>query len=997
MAIDIRLLGPLELRSASSSTNAPIPLGGPRQRTLLGLLALRTPDVVSRDQLIDGIWDDDPPAGAGKTLLAHVAYLRRSLAAAGLADAIRTRPPGYALTAAPEQVDAYRFDELVRRGRAALAAGAPDEAADTLAAALRMWRGEVLADCPLGDWPRAEAARLREARRYAAEDLLAARLRLGDYPAVAAELEGMVAREPLRERLWELLMVALYRCDRQGDALAAFHRARAALAEELGIEPGPALRGAQAAILAGDDPVGTAIGQPAPARPEITLGTGELPAPLTSLIGRHAEIDELSRMLGERRLVTLTGVGGCGKTRLAVAVAGAIGPRFEAGVSFVDLTSAGDSVPAHVAAALGIRERSDTPAPDLLARHLRSARLLLVLDNCEHVVDGCAELAGALLSRCPELCVLATSREALGVAGELVWPVPALSVPPSGAADLAAVRRSDAVRLFLDRAAVPAVRALTDADAPALAAICTGLDGLPLALELAAARTSVLTVPEIAERLRDPALLRGAQRGRRPHHDALDATMAWSYRLLDPPVRSRFRQLSVFAGGFMRDAAQAVWTGTPDQALESLRDLVAKSLVVMEPRLGVARYRLLETIRHYAAGQLADTEEWYRACRNHAVHFGQLAEEIDAHLHGPQLETLLDRFAADEGNMLSALAWYAEHGTGSEELRLANALARYFHLRGRYRDGRRCLEHALLRGAEAPLADRAQALVRAAFLALFECDYAAAARHGEPALELYRELGDLPGIGRSLSLLASVDRECGRYERSRYRGKEAVEVYREAGDDAGSADALQLSGFVAWLTGDLTEAEELVADAHKRFQVLDDPEGIASARIHLAAIAYHRDEPARARWLAQDTLARSIALDYQEGIAWSRNILGLVAHRDGEPEQAVAELVASLEVHSELGDRWRGASVLEALAAVLAPRAAATAVELVAAASAIRDSIGAPVPPQERPAVDAALTTVHNVLGDREFYEAWARGEARRLADIPIAIRAQPAGDAVPA
>ena len=994
--MDIRLLGSLEVRTAAGDL---LRLGGPRQRTLLGLLALRTPEVVSRGHLIDGIWDDAPPSGAVKTLLAHVAYLRRSLTGAGLAHPILTKPPGYALAATADQVDAHRFDELVRRGRAALTAAAVAEAADTLAAALRMWRGEVLADCPVGDWARAEVARLREVRRYATEDLLAARLALGQYPEVAAELEGMVAQDPLRERLWELLMIALYRCDRQGDALAAFQRARAVLAEELGVEPGSALRAAQAAILASEDRVESAIGLGPPAHPVSVHGPeawrpvhAPLPAPLTSLIGRRGEIAELSRMIGHRRLVTLTGVGGCGKTRLAIAVAGAIGRRFEAGVRFVDLTgvTADQSVPAFVAVAVGIRERSDLPPADLVARHLRAMRVLLVLDNCEHLVDHCAELVDVLLSRCPGLCVLATSRESLGVAGEVAWPVPALSVPPrdNGPAALSAVRQYDAVRLFLDRAAVPAVRALNDADAPALAAICTGLDGLPLAVELAAARTSVLTLPEIAERLRDPALLRGAQLGLRPHHEALDATMAWSYGLLDPAARSRFRRLAVFTGGFTLGAARAVWSGTSGQVLEWLRDLVAKSLVVMEPRRGAARYRMLETIRHYAAERLAEpacADEQRQARRDHAVHFRQLAEEVGA-LRGPQLESQLHSLAGDEGNLLSALAWHAEHGTGPDELRLANALARYFHLRGQYRDGRRWLERAVARAADAPPAERAEALVRAAFLALFECDYPAAERHGAVALTAYRELGDQRGIGRSLNLLASVDRERGRYTEARAWCRDAVATCREVGDEAGLADALQAEGFVAWLAGEPAAADKLVADAYQRFRVLDDPEGVASARIHLAMVAHYRGDAARARWLAEDALARSTTLDFKEGIAWARNALGLVAHRDGDDERAIELLRASLDVQIELGDRWRSASVLEALAAVLAPRTAATAVELLAAASAIRESIGAPVPAQERPARDSVLSAVRSALDDREFYAAWARGESLRPSDVPTLL-----------
>ena len=288
---------------------------------------------------------------------------------------------------------------------------------------------------------------------------------------------------------------------------------------------------------------------PAEAPPD---GSG-LPSPLSALIGRRADIEQVCAEFDGRRLVTLTGVGGCGKTRLALAVAEALSTGYADGARFVELTAVADpdAVAGTVAAALGIRQRPELGPLDLLSRHLRRARLLLVLDNCEHLIEASAGLAGALLGRCPYLHILATSREPLGIPGELAWPVPPLSVPADGGADgLAALRGHDSVRLFLDRASVAAVRELADADAPALAAICAGVDGLPLAIELAAARTRVLTVQEIAERIHDPALLRAAHVGSRPQHSALDATMDWSYQLLDPDTRARFRHLGVFTGGF---------------------------------------------------------------------------------------------------------------------------------------------------------------------------------------------------------------------------------------------------------------------------------------------------------------------------------------------------------------------------------------------------------------------------------------------------------------
>ncbi|MDG4831498.1 BTAD domain-containing putative transcriptional regulator [Solwaraspora sp. WMMD1047] len=1058
--VDVRVLGPVELLIRCASGVRPVPLGGPRQRALFGLLALRTPAIVAVPALIDGLWGDHPPATAVKTLHAHVAYLRRALGAVGRRELIGTRAPGYALRTDAGHVDAYRFEELSRRGRAALAAGSADQAAALLGEALRLWRGDPLSDCPVGEWVRAEATRLEAARLQVAEEYYTAELGRGRHGSVVADLAAMTARHPLRERPWELLMIAQYRCGRQGDALDAYRRARAALVSELGVEPGRTLRGLEQAILRGDHgrlaaalappaPPTTrpAAGQPqsvpsefgpsefgpsefgpsgfGPSRsgswrsgsaefgsqsgpPEFaslaqgqTVGEGDpvapVPVPITALIGRQRELAELSGLLADRRLVTLTGLGGAGKTRIAIAVAERLATRYPDGVRFVDLTpvTEPDSLPAAVATTLGVPVRAGADPADTLLRRLRPVETLLVLDNCEHLADAGAALVETLLGRCPGLRVLATGRQALGVPGEVEWPVRPLPVPPTAGdrrrgdrqpGSLAELTRYDSVRLFLERAAVAAVRDLTDADAPALAAICAGLDGLPLAIELAAARTGVLTVPEIAARIRDPELLRAG--GRPARHRALRDTMAWSYGLLGPAARSRFRRLAVFVGGFTLPAVRAVWADDAESPVESLAGLVGRSLVVMERRPAGARYRLLETLRQYAAERLADDPaEEATARRDHAVHYAELTREVDRDLHGPSLERLLDRLAVEHDNLRTALAWFAAHRPGSEELRFAAALARYCHLRGRYAEGRRWLGDAIGRYAGPPAPELADALTGAARLAFFACDYPVASGYGERALAAYRELVDRRGAARTLRLLGSIARERGEYDRSSDRYAAAMTAFAEAGDEAGSALTAQLAGFTHWLTGDLDRADDLLDRAATWYRRADDPEGIASARVHQAAVAFYRDEPARARWLAGDALDRFRRLDFDEGVAWALNILGLVEQCDGAPGTAVGALRGSLEIHCAVGDRWRAASVLEALAAVLVDGAdPAAAAELLGAADAIRVSIGAPVPPRERPARDAARARLAEVLPDRDRYAAQARGEALRFEDLPARL-----------
>ena len=895
--LNIRLLGTVELADAGTA----IPLGGPRLRTLFGLLALRVPEVVSRDALIDGVWDSGPPAHAANTLRAHIAYLRRAIATCG-AD-ITTRAPGYALAVPPESIDVQRFESAVYRSRVSAAAGSVEESVGHLRSALRMWRGEPLAGCEAGVWVRAEITRLQELHLYAVEELCAAELVVGQHAQAAAELESLVARYPLRERLWELLMRALFQGGRQGDALQAFRRARARLIEDLGVEPGEPLRRLEAAILSGD------LGDlprrsPTPATPPPVPPAVAIPAPLTSLVDRAADIDSLSDLVLHRRLLTLTGPGGCGKSRLAIAVASEVAAKFADGVRFLDLTSVSEPESA-LAEALAIPAQTDLlPA---MARHLRPQQCLLVLDNCEHLAAACAAVVEPLLTLCPELHVIATSRHLLGVHGEIAWPVPPLPVPPVTVTALAEARRYGSVRLFLDRASFTVVSRLTDADAPALATICAGLDGLPLAIELAAARTTVLTVGEIAHRLHEPALLRTYRGADRPDHSELDSTIAWSYQLLDPATRDRLRRLAVFSGGFTLAGAQAVWGDLGDTAaLDAVADLVAKSLVTMRPWPDGARYSMLETIRRWVADRLAEHPEELRDARaRHRAYHLSFAEHADRRLRGPEVQVWLERLAAEHDNLRDALTYFAAE-MDDAELRLAVALAQYCRLRGRYGEGLRRLEEALVRHPGETGAIRGQALASAASFAFLLSDYVRAESYAEQALSLHRDCADHIWTARTLRLLGSVARERGHYDRSLRWINEALETPQADGTTI--ADVRQMAGFTAWLSGDLDAARELLDEALERYLHTSEPENAASTRTHLAATALYNGQFGEARELAKEALAVYTRLDAREGIAWANNILGLVELREHRPAAALAALRTSLEVHREVGDRWRQAS-----------------------------------------------------------------------------------------
>jgi predicted ATPase/DNA-binding SARP family transcriptional activator len=645
------ILGPVEVRAADGT---PMAVGGPRPRALLALLLLETGHVVGTGRLIDGLYGEAPPRDAANALQAQISRLRRVLGDG----VIESHPAGYRLAVDPEQVDAHRFTRLAAEGRQELAAGRAEPAATLLAEALTLWRGP--AEVP--------AARLDELRLSAVEDRVEAELaRGGDAAALVAELREFVEANPLRERFRGLLMRALQASGRQAEALTVFEDARRTLAGELGADPSAELAGTHLAILTAEE-----------------IRTTGVPAQLTTFVGRDEELNRVREQLTTARLVTVTGPGGMGKTRLAVQVGTDVPDA-----CFVDLwpLTDGRELPQAVLAALGLREIGLTPSPHRppdpvarLAAALRDRPLLLILDNCEHVVAESATLVHGLLTVCPSLRVLATSREPLGITGEALCPLVPLS-------------ESAAVRLFADRArAVSPGFAVTEA----VPRICRALDGLPLAIELAAARLRSLTVDQVEARLDDRfRLLSRGSRTAAPRHRTLRAVVSWSWDLLGPREQRALRGLAVFAGGATADAATAVLsemdTGADtgvDTGVDTegnagvdtedlLDDLAAKSL--LEATAG--RYRMLDTIREFSAGQAAGAGETDRFARAHAEHFLGLAREADPHLRGAEQLTWLARLTAEHANLRAALRW-AVHSDPPLALKLVGALTTYWRLRG---------------------------------------------------------------------------------------------------------------------------------------------------------------------------------------------------------------------------------------------------------------------------------------------------------------------------
>ncbi|MDR7278026.1 tetratricopeptide repeat protein [Catenuloplanes atrovinosus] len=694
--------------------------------------------------------------------------------------------------------------------------------------------------------------------------------------------------------------------------------------------------------------------------------------PLTRFIGRRRDVSEIRRLLGESRLLSLVGPGGSGKTRLAREVC--TGPD----TAWVALAEAGaDQVVPAVLDALGVAEVPGRGPADLIGHR----PLLLVLDNCEHLVAAAAGLAGELLRACPGLRVLTTSREPLAVAGEHVWWVEGLP-------------DADSVRLFADRARrVAPGFTVGEGNADAVARLCRRLDGMPLALELAAARVRMLPPQRILDRLDDAfGLLVTADRDVPARHATLRAALDWSYDLLPGPERDLFARLAVFRGGFTLDAAEAV--GGPD-ALPLLARLVDKSLVQAQADGDQERYRLLDVVRQYASarGPAADPGA-------HAHYYVAFAEHADARLTGPGQEVWLDRLHLERDNLRAAFGWAREHDPAAA-VRLAVALGHYHRLRGRYAEGGDRLRAALeLADASTPPAVLAKALAGLGALEFLQCAYESAAARLHRAVALFERAGDTHGAALALHRLGGIAREQGRYAEARARHERSLAAWRGLGDPAGTARAVKALSFTAWLEGDYAHAATLATDALRQFRELDDPDGMIGALVDLGAATLRGGDPAGARPLLREALELSRRLGSAEGIAWSTEQLGLAALLLGEREDALGLLREGLRLHHEVGDRWRTAGVLDVLAGLLAD--ARTAAVLLSAAAAARAAIGTPLPPCDRLDREYCVRTVTARLAGGERERAAAEGAAMPLdravelalagpAAVPV-VRTPPAG-----
>jgi non-specific serine/threonine protein kinase len=931
---------------------------------LLALLTLRHPRPVEREWLAGTLWPDSDQSRCFRNLRVVLSELRSALGPEGR----RLRSPNrhtLTLDLTGATADVCAFDAAI-----------VDGSGPALEQAVKLYRGRLLEGCN-EEWVGQERA-VRE------QDCLQALLRLADSALIARDV-GLAIRyyqkaagiDPWLDAARRGWMEALAWSGDTNAALQVYREFVEVLRSDPSAVPdehtsalyqrlrnGARQRAKTQAVVVNDAAV-----------PAIA---GYLPHSLTELVGREDERIEVAARLRRSRLVTLTGLGGIGKTRLALEVAREVVHDYADGVWLIGLEALteGNLVVPQIASVLGLREEPGRPLLHSLIDHLSKKRLLLVLDNCEHLLDACVRITEQLLRECGLVRVLATSREALGITGETAWAVPSLAIPdpthlPESEASLLRVLLSyESVQLFSERAhAARKDFALTSANAPTVARVCCQLEGIPLAIELAAARVKGMTIEQIAARLQQHlGLLSGGNRALPSRQQTLRATLDWSHALLTEQERILLRRLSVFAGGWTLEAAERLcadegearteWIDSVqnpnahtqgasvseirhEDVLDLLTSLVEKSLVAFEVREGDAcgRYRLLEMVRQYAGENLKASSEPPQVKARHRDWFLALAEEAEPHLQGEDQAIWLARLASEHDNLRAALAWSLEAEDGADAgLRLTGALWRFWKVRGHYSEGRASLSLALGRPrASGRTKGRGNALNSAGVLASYQGDYEAAGALHEESLAIFRESGDKAGLAWTLHHLALMASRHGDYTAAKTAYAESLAIFRELGDKQGLAWTLHQLGSVSGSEGDY---------------------GTASA-LHGESLAIQRE------------------LGNPVGIARSLNRLGRVAHALGNASSARDLYEEGLRIHGELGDRRGVAESLEGLAAViLSESEVQISARLLGAAHALRETIGSPLPPNEQETYDQRVAQACAVVGRDTFAAAWEAGQS---------------------
>jgi predicted ATPase/DNA-binding SARP family transcriptional activator len=879
--LDIELLGAFGVSVAGT----PVPDDAWRLRrakSLIKVLALAPDRRLHREQVVEALWPGGAQAGSG---LHQVLYTARR--ALGSGDHLVLRDDVVALAGDDVWVDVHAFE-------VAAAVARDSGTIDAYRAALALYTGELLPEDRYEDWTAARRESLRETYLALCLELAELEARAGDAGGAIATLQRAVVEDPLQEVAHRALMRLFADGGRRQQALAQYQQLREALRRELAADPDPETRRLYQQILAAQH------------EPTAAAASG-LPHQLTSFVGRERELGELEGLLGHTRLLTLTGPGGCGKTRLALELADRRQADFDAGVRVVELAPVSEPgfVVAESATALGVQPRSDRDPVDALAEHIGAQRMLIVLDNCEHVIDACARLVDRLLRACPELRVLATSRERLRMDGEVAWRVPSLSLPEAsgGRAEL---ERSEAVRLFIQRAADAAPGfALDEENCPAVAEICRRLDGMPLALELAAARAAALSPLQIAERLGDAlTLLQAGSRAGLTRQQTLRATLAWSHDLLSEPERVLYRRLGVFAGSFGVEAVEGVCSRgevAPGEVLDLLVRLVDKSLVQVEPTRFGHRYRLLETVRQDARERMAGAGEREQLEAAHRAWYLALAQAADRDLD-PHVASdwPADRLELEHDDLRAALT-AAIRRDPPTALRLAGAVWWWFMARGSFVEGSAQLG-AVLAAAPDPTPERARALVATAALEVRRHRPMPVVGLATEALDIVRRSGDRMAEARAIEQSAAIGLGIFDWEVADRTLADGLALAEELGDDAVMVAVKQAIAVRVGCIGETTRARELLAECLALLEGIPEQRGPLFWALHISPVVLPAGPDGAPRSFFEDTycLFRSVWGGAAAGYVLCN--IGETLRADGDHTAAREPLQRALEQFRQVGD-----------------------------------------------------------------------------------------------
>ncbi len=972
--LDFRVLGGIEVVRRGQ----PVPMGGPKPRLALALLAAHRGSVVSTDRLCDELWGASLPADPPGVLQSHLSRLRRILRP----DAeILARPPGYVLEIPDDAIDAGRFELLCPRASACSDRMAKVE---MLESALSFWRGSAFEEFAEHDWARFEAMRLDELHIVAQEDLFEARLALGDHVPLVGDLDALVARHPLRERLWQQLIVALYRSGRSPEALRRAEAFRALMQEELGLDPSPVLRELEGRVL-NEDP--TLLQPPVAPRRSVMR---QVPAESTRLVGRADELELLTARLLIDRLVTLTGPGGVGKTRIAMRLAGDLWNEFDGEVFVAELAPVSDpgSTVGAIATAVDVQQRQHLSIEDTLVEYLRARRALLVLDNCEHLRGTIASLSERLLNWCPYVTILATSREVLGLPGEQVWPVRPLATPEEGSGPAIAAE-APAARLFVERAiAARPGFSLGPDNVGDVVEIVRHLDGLPLAIELAAARIRAMSAATLAEGLsKGFDLLSGAQASMIPRHRTVQDLVKWSHDLLAPNEQQLFARLCVFAGSFGLDAVEAVCA---DRDLDRsgvsllLANLVDKSMVQLIDE-DLPRYRLLETLRDYGRDSLGEGERELVRSR-HAAWYLKVAERCGRFLAGPDEASAVKMLDRDFDNLRAAHLWSVERSDPDTALRLVAALREYSF---------RCMHAEITIWADVAIAlpeasthDRFPVAVGVAAYGRFvRGDLENAIELGERAIAAADQLAtDSSGLAERALANAWF------YRGDTERGVEWMDrmiVSARMGSSARLAHALYMRSVAFTSVGDNVSGSEFATACLAAAADSRSPTALAQAH-YAQGLALKSTSPVEASAVFQRAadLARDAGNRWIQAFALTE-VLWLEAHH-GRPREALARYINVIDLWYRGGDwasQWL--SLRHVFGILVQLRADLGAATLHGALTAAGAAYALPFEAADAQRIGVLVDDLRDRLGAAAFASAVRRGTTLSDGEIIDFVRAQ--------